>query len=734
MTPPAIARVAGTVSRREFLITASAVGGGLALSMPLLAQEEGLEPGLPRPVTAAGAPPRSPAAFLQVDGDGTIHFTNPACEMGQGAHTGMSLIVMEELDGDWSKLRVRDAPRAAVYDNPLSGMQSTVGSFSVRGWYIELRRIGAAARAMLVQAAAEQWGVAPADCTTARSVITHTPTGRTLTYGAVAARAALLNVPQQPPLKQASDFVLIGSNPARLDVAVKVDGSARYGIDMQLPGMLYGAVKTSPTLTGKLKSYDDAEARTVKGYRATARLPDGVVVVADSWWQARKALDKVKVDYEPGKLAGVDSAEISRRLRAALAEQGEVSRNVGDAAAALKGAARVLEAVYEVPYLAHACMEPMTCTASISGDHCELWSGIQILPATQMAVAQALGIPQANVRINNMYLGGGFGRRGEADYAVQAALAAKAAGRPVKLIWTREEDIQHDYYRPAALARFRGGLDKSGKLVALECTYVSASSPSFGGPPLGAPFYTGGIADTGYEIPNFRVTGVNKDFGVRFGFWRSVNSSHNPFMLEGFIDECARATRQDPLQFRRAMLLGEKSKRQLALLDLLAEKSAWSRPRSGHHLGIACFPSFGSYIGAVVDVTMKGKQVRLHRVVSAIDCGTAVHPENIHRQMEGGTAFGLTAALRGKITLKNGAVEQGNFADYPMLTLAEMPEIESHIIATGAPPGGVGEPATGPISGALANAIYAATGTRVRSLPLSEHGFTYASARTGIST
>jgi len=730
MTPTATARAASTVSRREFLITASAVGGGLALSLPLLAAEDGLEPGIPRPPSTAGAPPRFPGAFLHVAGDGTIHFTNPACEMGQGGHTGMSLIVMEELDGDWSKLKVHDAPPAPVYNNPLSGMQGTVGSFSVRGWYIELRRVGAAARAMLVQAAADQWGVAPADCTTARSVITHKPTGRTLGYGAVAARAALLDVPQKPPLKQAREFTLIGSSPARVDVAAKVDGSARYGIDVQLPGMLYGAVKTSPTLTGKLKSYDDAEARTVKGYRATARLPDGVVVIADSWWQARKALDKVKVEYEPGALGGVDSAEISRRLRAALAEPGEVSRNDGDAATALKGAARVIEAVYEVPYLAHACMEPMNCTASVSGDHCELWTGVQILQTTQMAVAQALGIPPANVRLNNVYLGGGFGRRGEVDYAVQAALAAKAAGRPVKLIWTREEDIQHDYYRPAALARFRGGLDPAGKLIALECTYVSASSPSFGGPPVGAQFYTGGIADTGYEIPNFRVTGVNKNFGVRWGFWRSVNSSHNPFMLEGFLDECARAARQDPLQFRRAMLQGAKSKRELALLDLLADKSGWSKPRSGHHLGITCFPAFGSYIGAVVDVTMQGKQVTVHRVVSAIDCGTAVHPENIHRQMEGGTSFGLTAALRGKITLKNGAVEQGNFADYPMLSLAEMPVIETHIIATGEAPGGVGEPATGPISGALANAIYAASGTRVRSLPLTEHGFTYASART----
>jgi isoquinoline 1-oxidoreductase beta subunit len=719
------------VSRREFLITAAAAGGGLVLSLPLPAAEENPEAGTAGPrARSASAAPRQPFAFLEIARDGAIIFTNPVVEMGQGGHTGMSLIVMEELDGDWSRLTVREAPASAVYNNPLFGQQSTVGSFSVRGWYTELRRIGAAARTMLIQAAAEQWQVPPSECSAARSVIRHAASGRSLNYGAVAATAAGLKVPQQPVLKQSTAFNLIGSSPPRVDVAAKVDGSARYGIDVQLPGMLYAAVKTSPTLTGKLKSFDDAEARASKGYQATARLPDGVVVIADTWWQARKALDKVKVEYEPGKLGGIDSVEVSRRLHAALDAQGEVSRNVGDVSAALQRAAQRLEAVYEVPYLAHACMEPMNCTASVKGEYCELWCGTQSPQSVQGAVARALGIPPANIRVNILYLGGGFGRRGESDYGVQAALASKAAGRPVKLIWTREQDIQHDFYRPAAVARFRGGLDRDGKLIALECSYVTASSPSFGGPSAGAGFYTGGITDTGYEIPNFRVTGSNQDLGVRFGFWRSVNSSHNPFMLEGFIDECARVTARDPYQFRREMLQGDSSKRQLALLDLLAEKSAWKAQRRGHHLGIACFPAFGSYVGAVVDIGMAGKKVSLHRVVSAIDCGTAVHPANIKAQMEGGTVYGLTAALRGSITLQDGAVVQGNFNDYPMLSMAEMPVVDTYILPSAEAPGGVGEPATGPISGALCNAIYAATGTRLRSLPLSHHGISYASVRT----
>jgi isoquinoline 1-oxidoreductase beta subunit len=578
---------------------------------------------------------------------------------------------------------------------------------------------------MLLQAAAQQWGVPVSECAAGNSIITHRLSSRTLSYGSVAAQAARLPVPDQPALRAVGNYTRIGSSPPRVDVAHKVDGSAVYAIDVRLPGMLYGAVKCSPALGGKLRSLDDSAARTMKGYRATARLDDGVVVVADSWWLARKALDAVKVEYDPGKLAGVDSAQVSKRLRAGFDLQGEVVRNEGDVDAALKGAARVIEASYEVPYLAHACMEPMSCVASVSGDRCEIWVGTQSPQAAQGAVSRALGIPVANVTVNTTYLGGGFGRRGEADYPVQAALAARAAGRPIKLLWTREEDIQHDFYRPAAAIRFRGGLDAAGKLVALECRVVTAASPSFGGPPMGAGFYTGDVSSTNYAIPNIRVTGVNQDIGLRFGFWRSVNSSHNPFMIEGFIDELARAAKQDPYQFRRSMLQHAKAKRQLAVLDLLAARSGWQSPAKGRHLGITTFESFGSFIGSVVELSARGKEITVHRVLNAIDCGVAVHPDNIVAQMQGGMVYGLTAALRGEITLQNGAVQQSNFADYPMLTMAEMPATECYIVPSNEAPGGVGEPGTGPIAPALANAICAATGTRVRSLPLSKHGFSY---------
>jgi isoquinoline 1-oxidoreductase subunit beta len=395
--------------------------------------------------------------------------------------------------------------------------------------------------------------------------------------------------------------------------------------------------------------------------------------------------------------------------------------------AAMGHAAKTIEAEYEVPYLAHACMEPMNCTARIDDSGCEVWCGTQTPQAAQAAAAAVLGIPPQRVKVNTMLLGGGFGRRGEADFVTQAVSAAKATGQPVKLIWSREEDIQHDFYRPAAAIRFRGGLDSKGNLIALDCQVVTSSMPAFHLP--GPVFYTGGVADTNYSIPNLRVTGVNKDIGIRFGFWRSVNDSHNPFMLESFIDELAHQNGKDPYRFRRAMLQHAAAARQLAVLDLLAEKADWDRPQPGHHLGIAAFQAFGSYIGTVVDLSAKGKALTLHRVVTALDCGVAIHPDNVRAQLEGGMVYGLTAALRGQITIDKGAVQQSNFHDYPMLTMTEMPRVDCFVLPSDAAPGGVGEPGTAPIAPALANAIFAATGTRLRSLPLSKQNFTFSTLR-----
>jgi isoquinoline 1-oxidoreductase beta subunit len=712
-------RPGSLLSRRQFVQAAVAAGGGLILSIELPAQEA---PGRRRPAAAL----KPPSAFLQIGTDNTITLTTPAIELGQGGHTSVAMIIMEELGGDWKQLRVQDAPAAAVYNNPVFGQQSTVGSFTVRGWYDEGRRIGAAAREMLVKAAAMSWGVAASECSAAHSLISHGPSGRTRSFGSAAAQAAKLPVPQQPALKAPAQFELIGTSPARVDVADKVDGSARYGIDVRLPDMLYAAIRQSPTFGGKVRSVDDAGAKQVPGYHTTVVLPDAVIVVASSYWQARRALDQVKVDYDPGALAGLDSAGVSQKLRSGTEQPGESARHDGDAVSALASAATTLEASYEVPYLAHACMEPMNCTARLDQQGGELWCSTQSPQAAQHAAAAVFGIAPERVTVHSMYVGGGFGRRGESDYAAQAAAAAKAAGRPVKLIWSREEDIQHDFYRPAAAIRFRGGVDNAGKLVALDCAVATASTPGFG---RGPATYSGGVADVLYEIPNFRVTGVNQNLGVRFGFWRSVNYSHNPYMFESFIDELAHQAKQDPYQFRRALLQHERARRHLALLDLIADKAGWGHAAAGHFQGIAALSGFGSYVGAVTEVSAEGKAVTLHRVVIGIDCGVAVDPDNIRAQLEGGMVYGLSAALRGEITLQNGAVVQHNFDDYPLLRMSEMPRVDCYIVPSTEAPGGVGEPGAAPIAPALANAIYAATGTRARSLPLSKLGFTFSVAR-----
>jgi isoquinoline 1-oxidoreductase beta subunit len=716
----AVVRDIALLTRRDFVRAAAAFGGGLALALDLPAQEGG-------PVRAAqSAPSKPPSAFIQIGSDDRITIVTPAVEMGQGGHTSMPMIIMEELGGDWERLQVMDAAAAPVYNNPMFGMQATVGSFSVRGWYAELRRIGAAAREMLVAAAAAQWGVPTSECTVEKSRITHGASARHASFGSVATRAAQLPIPQHPRVKDASEFTLIGTSPLRVDITDKVDGSARFGIDAQLPGMLYAAIKQSPTLSGKVRSVDDSGAKQVPGYHATVTLSDAVIVVARSYWQARKALDRVTVDYERGRMAELDSAQVSQRLLAGVQEPGASARNDGDAAQALSQAASVLEAVYEVPYLAHACMEPMNCTVRGDEQGVEVWCGTQEPQAAQAAAAKVFGVAQQRVKVNLHYLGGGFGRRGEADYVTQAAAAAKAVGRPVKLIWSREEDLQHDFYRPAAAIRFRGGIDAQGRLIALEAHVATASTPGF---MRGPQFYTEGVTDAGYSIPNFHVSGVDKDIGVRFGFWRSVNDSHNPFMLEGFIDEVAHKVGQDPYHFRRSMLQHPRAQRQLAVLDLIAQKARWDHPPPGHYFGIAAFEAFGSLIGTVAEVSLQGQQVTLHRVITAIDCGTAIHPDNIKAQLEGGMVYGLTAALHGEITLQHGAVRQHNFNDYPMLKMVEMPPVEAYVMPSTAAPGGVGEPGTAPIAPALANAIYAASGTRVRTLPLSKSGFTFAVSR-----
>jgi isoquinoline 1-oxidoreductase subunit beta len=705
------------LSRREFIQVAATAGGLLLMaSLPEVQAQE-----------AQGRAPamRNISAFIHIAQDGTITITTPSVEMGQGAHTAIPMIVMEELEGDWSRLVVKDAAAAADYNNPMMGRQTTVGSFSIRGWYNDLRKIGAAARAMLVQAAADQWSVPASDCTVSNGVITHASSGRQTGFGAVANQAATLPVPQNPVLKAVPQFKLIGGFKSRTDVPVKVDGSARYGSDVRLPDMVYATVKACPTFGGKVKNVDDSATRQVSGYIATVPMNDAVIVVARSFWQAKKASELLKVEYDLGKLADLDNAKITAQLRDALAKPGTVTRNDGDATKAFNAAASQIEADYEAPYLAHACMEPMSCVAQITANGCEVWCGTQSPQDAQQAAATVLGIPAARVNVNVMYLGGGFGRRGESDFVTHAVTAAKAVGRPVKLVWTREEDIQHDYYRPAAMVRLRAGFDETRKLVTLEGNMVTASAPGFGG----LAFTSQGVADATYNVANFRVTDANADIGIRFGFLRSVNHSHHPFMMESFIDEAAYHAKQDPYRFRRALLQHEAGVRQARLLDVLAEKSNWGKCPKGHFQGIAALHCYDSFVGAVAEVSIRNKQITLHRMIMAIDCGIAVYPDNIRAQLEGSMVYGLTAALRGEITFDKGAVKQSNFHDYPMLLMSEMPLVEVIVVPSTAAPGGVGEPGTAAVAPALTNALFAATGQRIRSLPLSRHGYSFAVSR-----
>jgi isoquinoline 1-oxidoreductase beta subunit len=547
-----------------------------------------------------------------------------------------------------------------------------------------------------------------------------------LKYGELVAHAARMDPPEIVALKRPEEFKLIGTSAKRLDAPAKVDGSAVYGIDARPPGVKFATLAQSPVSGGRLKSVNDAAARRIKGVRQIVRLDDAVAVVADHMGAAKKGLAALQIDWDDGPHAGLTTEDIARELEQATLGPGPVAQTIGDTDKALADAATKVKATYQLPFLAHAAMEPMNCTVHLRKDACEIWIGSQAVARVQAAAAETAGLPLEKVIIHNHLIGGGFGRRLEADGAIRAVQIARHVDGPVKVVWSREEDIQHDFYRPAAAVRFRAGLDAVGKLVALEARMVSASSPSFA-PPTGPPFFTGGVSDQHYAIPNFRVTGIDKKLGVRFGFWRSVNDSHNPFMFEGFIDEVARASRQDPLAFRRALLANERpgAKRVLAVLELAAARAGWGKARPGHFLGLGCFEGFGSFIATACDITVKGREVTLHKVTTAVDCGVAVHPDNIRAQLEGGMAYGLTALLRGEITLENGAVKQSNFTDYPMLSMAEMPLFEAHIVPSTEAPGGIGEPGTGPIAPALANAIYAATGERIRTLPLSRHGYTF---------
>ncbi len=687
------------LSRRSFLATSAAVGGGLivSLSLPLGRSE------------AANSDGFAPNAFIRIGSDGQVVLTIPYVEMGQGTYTSIPMLIAEELDVGLEQVRLEHAPpNEKLYANPMLGVQATGNSNAIRGAWKPLREAGAAARIMLVAAAAKRWSVDTASCRAQDGEVLHVPTGRRLKYGELAAEAAMMPVPENVTLKSPAEFKLIGTSAKRLDAPAKVNGTAIYGIDARPPGVKFAALAQSPVFGGRVKSLDDAAGKAVKGVRQIVRLDDAVAVVADHMGAAKKGLAALKIEWDDGPHATLTTADVAHDLEQATLGSGAVAQNIGDADKAMASAATKLDAIYQVPFLAHAAMEPMNCTVHVRKDACEIWIGSQAMARVQAMAAKAAGLPPEKVIVHNHLIGGGFGRRLEADGAIRAVEIATHVDGPVKVVWTREEDIQHDMYRPYWFDRISAGLDTQGRPVAWKHRFAGSSVIARWLPPGFKdgldPDSTEGAIDLVYDLPNFHVEYLRVEPpGIPTGFWRSVGPSHNVFVTESFIDEMAAAAKQDAVAYRRSLL--DKSPRAKAVLDLAAEKSGWGQTLpKGIGRGVSLQFVFGSYLAQVAEVEVsKEGVVRLRRVVCAVDCGTIVNPDTVQAQI---------------LTLKNGRVEQTNFDTYQMLRMNEAPAIEVHIVKSAEPPGGMGETGTSAIVPAIANAIFAATGKRLRKMPV----------------
>jgi len=645
--------------------------------------------------------------------------------MGQGVYTSLPMLVAEELECDWSKIRVKAAPVDPVYNHTQFGMQATGGSTSVSSEWDRLRQVGASAREMLISAAAETWKVEKSTCRAENGTVIHS-SGKSLTYGQLAEKASTLPVPKDVPLKAPSKFKIIGKSTKRIDTPDKTNGKAVFGIDVQIPGMLTALVARPPVFGGKVVSFKADKAKAVPGVKDVVQVPSGVAVLATGFWPAKLGRDALEIDWDEGPMAKVSTSTMREEYKNLAKTPGFVARKNGDPEKALANAAHQTSAEYEVPYLAHATMEPLNCVVDLRADSCEIWVGTQFQTSEHNAAAKITGLKPEQVKVHTTLLGGGFGRRAnpQADFVTQAVHVAKAVKRPVKVIWTREDDMKGGWYRPMWYDRIAAGLDADGKLVAWHHTIVGQSIM------LGTPFEqvmikngvdaasVEGAEDIPYQIPNIAVDLHSPKIGVPVQWWRSVGHSHTAFVVESFMDEVAQAAGKDPYEFRRKLLADQP--RHKAVLELAAQKAHWGDPLpQGRARGIALHKSFGSYIAQVAEVSItRGGQPRVHKVVCAVDCGRVVNPDTIAAQMEGGIVFGLTAALYGSITLKDGRVEQSNFNNYTMLSLSEMPEVEVHIMPSEEPPTGVGEPGVPPIAPAVANAIFAATGKRIRRLPI----------------
>ncbi len=711
-----IERVKHDVSRRLVLKAGAAIGGGLMIGWRWESSTA---------TAAEDASVFAPNAFVRIDRQGKVSIVSPMAEMGQGVYTALPMLVAEELDADMSTVTVEHSPPSdTLYGTAfLGGSQTTGNSSSIRAFYLPLRQAGAAARAMLVAAAAEKLNVDANALITEPGFVVDAAGKRRIAYGELTDAAAKMPIPTDVKLKDPSVFRIVGTPAKRLDVAGKVDGTAVFGIDVKLPGMQIATVAASPVFGGTLTSLDEAAALKVPGVHQVAKLDNAVAVIAEHYWAARKGLEAANPKFDDGPNASLTTADVVAALAKASERQGAVAKNEGDVASALANAATKVEATYEAPFLAHATMEPMNCTVEVTADGCDIWVGTQIPTVAQQAVAQMLGLKQEAVRLHNHLLGGGFGRRLEYDFIVQAALIAKQAKQPVKVVWSREEDIQHDMYRPYYYDRLSAGLNEQGMPIAWSHRIVGSSIMARFFPPAFKdgidPDAVDGAIDMPYAIENKRIEYVREEPpGIPTAFWRGVGPTHNVYVVESFIDELAAIAKKDPVDYRRAML--GNNPRALYVLNRAAEIAGWGEPLTDRRgRGVCVHNTFGSFMSQVAEVTVsESGEVHVDRVVCVVDTGVAVNPDTIVAQMQSGIIFGITAALWGEITLKNGRVEQSNFTDYKMLRINEAPIIEVEVVKSSADPGGIGEPGTTSLAPAVLNAVYAATGVRLRKLPI----------------
>ncbi len=714
-------------SRRQFFRDSAALVGGLVIGF-YLPMKGGRALAAEAPSTPA---PKiyPPNAFIRIAPDDSITIIVNKSEMGQGVYTSLPMMVAEELEADWSRIRVEAAPVAPVYNHTVFGsIQLTGGSTSVASSWEQFRRVGASARMMLIRAAAQQWGVPESECHAEMSRVIHARSSRKLSYGVLADAAAKLPLPDNVELKQPADFKLIGKPTRRLDTPEKTNGSAQFGLDVYQPGMLIVVIARSPVFGGKVKRFDATEALKVPGVQGVYRVPTGVAVAATGFWPAKVARDLLKIEWDEGPGAALSTPAMRAEYLELAKKPGAVARKEGDVAQGIKDAYKTVSAEYEVPYLAHATMEPLNVAVDLKPDHCDIWTGTQFQTVDRNMAAQAVGLKPEQVEVHTMYLGGGFGRRANphSDFVTEAAQVARGVGKPVKVVWTREDDMRGGYYRPMWVDHIEAGIAKDGKPVAWKHTIVGQSI--IAGTPFEPMMVKDGIDVTSVEgaatipylIPNLQVDLHSPKSVVPVQWWRSVGHSHTAFIVETMVDELAHLAGKDPVAYRLGILPADSRYR--GALKLAAKKAGWGKKKlpKGHAYGVAVHKSFESYVAEIAEVSLEKGKIRVHRVVAAVDCGMVVNPDGVRQQVEGGMVYGLSAALHGAITLENGRVQQSNFNDYTPLRFSEMPRVEVHIVESSEPPTGIGEPGVPPIAPAVANAVFALTGKRLRRMPFDQ--------------